>query len=134
MLARLPPCKRPISPSLSQLASSRVISMKTQRHSVLASSIAGPDLLITATATGRCNLLSGCAGILVIDPAVVDRVNMVDEAITLATLAPFCRVAEREMTAPVSSTGYGENRFLDLCQSEVPDHVQLEMRQVRQLV
>ena len=99
----------------------------------LTSSIAGPNLLITATATGRCNLLSGCTGILVIDPAVVDRVNMVDEAITLATLAPFCRVAEREMTAPVyhrrikrpSSTGYGEKGFLDLCQSEALDHIQV---------
>jgi len=27
-----------------------------------------------------------------------------------------------------SSTGYGENGFLDLCQSEVPDHIQVEMR------
>jgi transposase len=33
-----------------------------------------------------------------------------------------------------SSTGYGENGFLDLCQSEVPDHIQVEMRQVRKLV
>jgi molybdenum cofactor cytidylyltransferase len=67
----------------------------------LASSVASANLLIAATATGRCNLISGCAGVLVLDPAVVDRVNMVDEAITLATLAPFCRVAEGEMTATV---------------------------------
>ena len=33
-----------------------------------------------------------------------------------------------------SSTGYGEKCFLDLCQSEVPDQLQVEMRQVRQLV
>jgi hypothetical protein len=46
------------------------------------------------------------------------------------------------MTAPVyhrrikrpSSTGYGEKSFLDLCQSEVLDHIQVEMRQVWQLV
>ena len=33
-----------------------------------------------------------------------------------------------------SSTGYGEKSFLDLCQSEVLDHIQVEMRQVRQLI
>jgi hypothetical protein len=33
-----------------------------------------------------------------------------------------------------SPTGYGENGFLKLCQSEVPDHIQVDMRQVRQLV
>src|ERR1700730_17147634 len=33
-----------------------------------------------------------------------------------------------------SSTGYGEKSFLDLCQSEMLDHIQVEMRQVWQLV
>jgi hypothetical protein len=33
-----------------------------------------------------------------------------------------------------SPTGYGENGFLDLGQGEVSDHIQLEMRQVRQFV
>jgi molybdenum cofactor cytidylyltransferase len=67
----------------------------------LAHSIAGANLFVATTFTGRCNLISGCAGVLVIDPAVVDSVNMIDEAITLATLAPFCRVAEGETTATV---------------------------------
>jgi molybdenum cofactor cytidylyltransferase len=72
----------------------------------LACSVAGANLVIVATVTGRCNLISGCAGVFVIDPAVVDRVNMVDKAITLATLAPFCRVAEGEMTATVKIIPY----------------------------
>jgi molybdenum cofactor cytidylyltransferase len=67
----------------------------------LARSVAGANLHIIETVTGRCNLISGCAGVLVLDAAVIDRVNMVDEAITLATLAPFRRVAEGDMTATV---------------------------------
>jgi hypothetical protein len=42
-------------------------------------------------------------------------------------------VYHQRMKRP-SSTGYGEKSFLDLCQSEVPDHIQVEMRQVRKLV
>jgi hypothetical protein len=39
-----------------------------------------------------------------------------------------------QRTKRPSSTGYGEKSFLDLCQSEVLDHIQVEMRQVRQLI
>lgn len=60
----------------------------------LACSVAGANIHLTTAVTGRCNLISDCAGVLVLDAAIIDRVNMVDEAITLATLAPFRRVAE----------------------------------------
>ncbi|WGJ16215.1 hypothetical protein QEV83_08235 [Methylocapsa sp. D3K7] len=63
----------------------------------LACSIAGANLHLAESVTGRCNLIANCAGILVVDAAVIDRVNMVDEAITLVTLAPFRRVTEGEM-------------------------------------
>ena len=43
-------------------------------------------------------------------------------------------LANEGMSLKLSSTGYGENSFFDLCQSEVPDHIEVEMRQVRQLV
>lgn len=72
----------------------------------LACSAAGANLHLAESVTGRCNLIASCAGILVVDAAVIDRVNMVDEAITLATLAPFCRVAEGEMIATVKIIPY----------------------------
>lgn len=72
----------------------------------LAHSVAGANLYIATTVTGRCNLISSCAGVLVIDPAAVDRVNMVDEAITLATLAPFRRVTVSETIATVKIIPY----------------------------
>ncbi len=67
----------------------------------LARSVAGANLHLAEAVTGRCNLISDCAGVVVLDATVIDRVNMVDEAITLATLAPFRRVVEGEMTATV---------------------------------
>jgi hypothetical protein len=67
----------------------------------LARSVAGANLPIAETVTGRCNLISVGAGVLVLDAAVIDRVNMIDETITLATLAPFRRVAEGDLTATV---------------------------------
>lgn len=73
----------------------------------LARSVAGANLHTTAAVTGRCNLISSCDGVLVVDAAVIDRVNMVDEAITIATLAPFRRVVEGEMTATVKIIPYG---------------------------
>lgn len=61
--------------------------------------LAGPNLSIDPAVTGRCNLRSDHAGLFVVDAAAIDRVNMIDEAITVATLKPFQRVVEGEMVA-----------------------------------
>ena len=51
--------------------------------------------------TGRCNLFAETAGILVVDKDGIDRLNRIDEAITLATL-PACKpVVAGEMIATV---------------------------------
>ena len=44
--------------------------------------------------TGRVNLFAEAAGLAVIDAAAIDRVNAIDEAITVATL-PANRAVER---------------------------------------
>ena len=51
--------------------------------------------------TGRCNLFAKASGILVIDKDAVDRLNRIDEAVTLATLAAYKPVVEGEMIATV---------------------------------
>jgi molybdenum cofactor cytidylyltransferase len=53
------------------------------------------------TFTGRANLFSQTAGVLVVDKAAVDRINRVDEAITVATLPAFKPVVPGEMIATV---------------------------------
>ena len=51
--------------------------------------------------TGRANLFAKARGLLVFEPERVDRLNLVDEAITLGTLPPFTMVEPRQMVATV---------------------------------
>src|SRR5262245_12609104 len=67
----------------------------------LAEALTGPNLSQGRAFTGRCNLNAAAAGLLVIDKARLDRINLVSEAITVATLAPFEPVASRELAATV---------------------------------
>jgi molybdenum cofactor cytidylyltransferase len=53
----------------------------------------------TRAATGRVNLRSNAAGLLVVDSALVDRLNALDESLTLATLPNFTPVSAGEMLA-----------------------------------
>jgi molybdenum cofactor cytidylyltransferase len=57
--------------------------------------------------TGRANLFAARPGVLVIDRAAVDRINSVDEAITLATLPAYKPVVEGEMIATVKLIPFG---------------------------
>ena len=67
----------------------------------LAEACAGPHLSVTAPFTGRCNLVAAVPGVLVLDGARVDRINRLDESITIATLPAFDAVEERQMAATV---------------------------------
>jgi molybdenum cofactor cytidylyltransferase len=67
----------------------------------VAASIAGENLVTSAAFTGRCNLFANVRGIAVIDTARLDRLNLVDEAITIATLPAFAPVEPRQMIATV---------------------------------
>jgi molybdenum cofactor cytidylyltransferase len=61
----------------------------------------GPHLGRTRAATGRVNLQAATAGLLVVNAAMVDRLNELDESLTLATLPNFTPVSAREMVATV---------------------------------
>src|ERR1700726_2957741 len=67
----------------------------------LAQALAGAHVRIGAAFTGRANLYALEHGLAVIDQARVDAVNLVDESITIATAAPYSRVAPRQMLATV---------------------------------
>jgi molybdenum cofactor cytidylyltransferase len=67
----------------------------------LAEKVAGADVRIEKPFTGRSNLFSKAAGVLTIDLTALDRVNDVDEAITVATLPAFRTVVEGEMIGTV---------------------------------
>src|ERR1700723_1092227 len=67
----------------------------------IADAIAGDGTHVDRAFTGRANLFSQTAGVLVVDKAAVDRINRVDEAITVATLPAFKPVVPGEMIATV---------------------------------
>ncbi|HEX7776102.1 MAG TPA: molybdopterin-binding/glycosyltransferase family 2 protein [Parvibaculum sp.] len=67
----------------------------------LAQALAGPGLRVGEPFTGRANLFAEADGILTYDPARLDAINLIDEALTVATLAPYEAVAPRQMIATV---------------------------------
>jgi molybdenum cofactor cytidylyltransferase len=67
----------------------------------LAERVAGAGLRVERAFTGRSNIFAVWAGVLRIDKPAVDRINHVDEAVTLATLADLRAVEAGEMVATV---------------------------------
>jgi len=67
----------------------------------VAAAAAGAEVEPSAPFTGRANLFARTRGLLVFDRERLDRLNLVDEAITLGTLPPFAAVEPRMMVATV---------------------------------
>jgi molybdenum cofactor cytidylyltransferase len=67
----------------------------------VAQALRGEGVRIGAAFTGRVNLYAEKAGVVVLDGRHVDALNLIDESITVATLAPFGAVAPGEMIATV---------------------------------
>ena len=72
-----------------------------QAAAEIAAAVAGKGVRADRAFTGRCNLFAESAGVLVLDKDAVDRLNRIDEAVTLATLPAFKPVVEGEMIATV---------------------------------
>jgi molybdenum cofactor cytidylyltransferase len=72
----------------------------------LASAIAGPDVRLDRAFTGRCNLFAETPGVLLVDKEAVDHINVVDEAITAATLSAYKPVVAGEMIGTVKIIPY----------------------------
>lgn len=67
----------------------------------IASKLIGPGIRAGAAFTGRANLYATAGGVLVVETAKIDAMNAVDEAVTLATLAPYTAVTSGQMLATV---------------------------------
>jgi molybdenum cofactor cytidylyltransferase len=67
----------------------------------IAEAVAGENLAVGEAFTGRCNLTTRAAGVVVLDPELVDRLNAVHEAATLATALPFEAVEAGQIVATV---------------------------------
>jgi molybdenum cofactor cytidylyltransferase len=72
----------------------------------LACAIAGRNVTVERPFTGRSNLFAERAGLLAIDAVAIDRINAVDEAITIATLPAYKPVVAGEMIGTVKIIPY----------------------------
>lgn len=64
------------------------------------------NLSISAPFTGRSNLFATSHGVFWADTEVIDKLNSIHEGLTVATLPPYARVAERQMVATVKIIPY----------------------------
>jgi molybdenum cofactor cytidylyltransferase len=67
----------------------------------VAAAAAGAGISGAPAFTGRANLFAEVKGLLVFDRERLDRLNLVDEAVTLGTLPPYAVVEPRQMVATV---------------------------------
>ncbi len=68
---------------------------------LVAAALAGDRVTLSNAATGRCNLTAAVRGVALFDPARIDAVNLIDEAVTVATVQPFEQVEEGDLIATV---------------------------------
>jgi len=67
----------------------------------IAAAVAGEGIHVDRAFTGRANLFARAAGVLMVDKDTIDRLNLVDESITFATLPAYKPVVAGEMIATV---------------------------------
>jgi molybdenum cofactor cytidylyltransferase len=72
-----------------------------QAAAEIAEAAKGEGVRLDRAFTGRCNFFAESAGVLVVDKEAIDRLNRVNEAVTIATLPAFKPVVEGEMIATV---------------------------------
>src|SRR5690606_8034301 len=65
----------------------------------IARAVAGENVSLSAARTGRCNIAATARGLAMLDPSRVDRLNLVDESLTLATVLPYTPVEAGELVA-----------------------------------
>jgi molybdenum cofactor cytidylyltransferase len=76
----------------------------------IAAALAGAGVRVDRAFTGRANLFAERAGVLVVDKDAIDRLNRVDESITLATLPAYKPVVAGEMIATVKIIPFAVQR------------------------
>ncbi len=67
----------------------------------IAEAAAGPATRAATAFTGRANIYAETAGLALVDTAQVDQLNLLDEAVTIATVAPYELVEPGQMLATV---------------------------------
>jgi molybdenum cofactor cytidylyltransferase len=72
----------------------------------VAQAVAGANVSVALPFTGRSNLVAKTSGILVVNRHIIDAVNSVDEAVTVATLPAFTPVSPGELLGTIKIIPY----------------------------
>ncbi len=67
----------------------------------VAAALQGEGIVARRAYTGRCNLHATRRGLVTVDAGIIDRINAIDEAVTVATLAPLSAVRAGAVVATV---------------------------------
>src|SRR5260221_1185254 len=78
----------------------------------LANAVAGPNVSLAIAFTGRANLSAEPRVLCIVDRNRLDEFNLVDEAATLATLAPYALVEKKQMVATIKIVPFGAPRAI----------------------
>jgi len=73
----------------------------------LAAAIAGDNLSLSATATGRCNLVAIADGLAVLNADTIDALNLTNEVIAISTVPPYRQVKKGDVVATVKIITFG---------------------------
>src|SRR5690606_33082787 len=73
----------------------------------IARAIAGDNVSLSAARTGRCNIAAVARGLAMLDPSRVDRLNLVNESLTLATVLPYTAIEAGDLVATVKIIAFG---------------------------
>ena len=75
--------------------------LEDEAASRISNAIAGLNIKIGNTFTGRCNLIADADGLINYDKVRLDELNLIDQSITVATLPPYTVVTPRQLIATI---------------------------------
>lgn len=84
----------------------------------VAATLVGPGTAARAPSAGRCNLYATQRGLVGVDAAIIDRINFIDEAVTVATLPALTAVRKGAVVATVKVIPLAVGRcVIDACRA-----------------
>ena len=84
----------------------------------VAEAACGPGLSCGKAFTGRCNLFAEEAGLAILDSQRIDEINLLDESMTVGTLAPYSAVQPGQMVGTIKVIPFAAtNAVVEKCKS-----------------
>ena len=90
----------------------------------IATAACGEGARCAAPFTGRCNIYAQAHGVALVDSARLDEVNLIHEALTVATVAPFELVEAGQMLATIKIIPFAAPRDVIASGSEIARRVE----------